>query len=401
MHKSNKNHKIILVIFIFIHLILLILTLTGKLNFLFNDASLRKGKGSDFFAVYQAGNNLINNKSIYEDTEGISTLYSFPYRYLPFLGYSLGVFFNIFSPFTAYAIFILLNEIILFINIFLIFKLSKNNFTLFLISIIPLLFFTPYLIEIYMGQWSFILGSLLFYCIYGLINKSKLSHLYILSPLVKPNALILVPMLIRFKKIKLLIITLIGIIFTSLPYFMFYKSDLLVFIQNFKDSWYSHGGNLGFKSLYYLVAIKYLNIPSPRIWFYLFLLLIILISLYLTFKYKNIILSYVIWISVYFLIYKDVWEHHYVLLMPIYSLIIIRYKLYLKKIVKRNNILLLISFILIALPSLFSLQYIFIRNAPIEPDSLSPMFVIPYHSIKVIGIFLLYLWSIKKITKEN
>jgi hypothetical protein len=127
-----------------------------------------------------------------------------------------------------------------------------------------------------------------------------------------------------------------------------------------------------------------------------------LITLFLTFKYKNKVLIFALWICYYFLIYKDVWEHHYVLLMPVFALIfsqaekskqfcpLATCKLKSKY---RANILLVTSLILIAIPSLFALQYLFRTDAPIEPDNLSALFVIPYHSLKIIGVICLYLWS--------
>lgn len=211
----NKKTKIILIILFCIHLILLTLVLSNKLNSLFNDATLRKGKAADFFAVYQAGNNILEGKSLYLDTEGISTPYSYPYRYLPFIGYSIGVLFNLLAPFTAYYLWIFINELLLLFNLYLTWKLSKSNKT-FILASIPWFIFSPYLLEMYMGQCSFLMTSLIFYSIYGLINKSKLIYSYLLAPLVKPNALILSPLFLRLKKFKLLLLNALIIILTSL-----------------------------------------------------------------------------------------------------------------------------------------------------------------------------------------
>lgn len=389
----TKKQKIAFISLILVHILLLILVLTNKLNYLFNDATLRKGKAADFFAVYQAGNNIIKGESLYLDTEGVSTPYSFPFRYLPFIGYTLGVLFNAFSPFTAYYLWVIVNEILLAFNIYLTWKLT-NQTRIFLPAIVPWLIFSPYLLEIYMGQWSFLLTSLLFYSIYGLIKKSRSIYFYIFAPLVKPNALVLVPLFLRFKKIKLLILNIITILFSSVLYFAFFRNDINIFMQNFKDTWYSHGGNFGFKSLYYLVIAKYLNIPLPRVWFFGFIVLLGILTLYLTFKHKNVILSYTLWTCYFFLVYKDIWEHHYVLLMPIFTLLIIKFKLTIREILSKKYILLLISFLLIALPSLFILQYFFHQNGFVEPDNLSPIFVIPYHSIKIIGITIIYIWTV-------
>lgn len=397
--KTERNKKILIAIIV-IHFILVFLTISGNLNFLFNDASLRKGKASDFFAVYQAGSNILENKSIYLDTEGESTPYSYPFRYLPFIGFTIGVLFTLFSPFIAYFIWVAICELILFFNISLLKKLTKNDDT-FIIASIPWLMFAPYLIEIFMGQWSFVTASLLFHTIFGLMQKKdKYLLTFTLAPLIKPNALIITPLLLKFKKYKTIIKTILLAVISSSFYFLIFRDDLNIFLRNFQDAWYSHGGNLGFKSLYYLLAIKYISIPLPRLWFLALTLLLGLFSLFLTLKSKSKVLIFSIWICYYFFIYKDVWEHHFVFLMSVFSLLAIQLKLTFKNILKRKNVILTISFLLIASPSIFFLQYFFNPDAASEPDNLHPLFTIIYHMIKIVGVMILYATSSYLILKK-
>ena len=113
----THKQRIIFICLALVHLTLVILMLRGRLNSFFNDASLRKGQAADFFAVYQAGYNAQNCESVYEDIEGVATPYSYPFRYLPFIGYTLGVILNMFAPFTAYYIWIAIYEILYLKNI--------------------------------------------------------------------------------------------------------------------------------------------------------------------------------------------------------------------------------------------------------------------------------------------
>jgi len=387
-----KKEKLIFLLIALVHLTLVLLMLAGKLNTFFNDASLRKGQAADFFAVYQAGYNTKEGNSVYLDNEGEATPYSYPFRYFPFIGYSLGLVLNIFAPFVAYYIWILIYEILLGLNIYLTFKQTRSTSS-FLLSCIPWLLFTPYLLEIFMGQWSFLLTCLLFYSVYGLLNQNRAIYTYILAPLVKPNALILSPLFLRFKKLKLLLFTAGAILLTSIPYFSVFRDDIPLFMQNFSDVLSYHGGNLGLKSLYGLITVEYLSIPLPRLWFLGFVIALGILTLYLTFKYKNIILSYTLWTCYFFLIYKDVWEHHYVLMMPVFALISVKMNLTAKHLLSKKYLPLLISFLLIALPTPFILQYLFVDNALVEPDTLSPLFAIPYHITKITGIIVLYIWS--------
>jgi hypothetical protein len=69
---------------------------------LFNDATLRKGIAADFFAVYQAGYNAKLGESVYLYNEGVATPYSYPFRYLPFIAYIIGIPLTFLKPFAAY-----------------------------------------------------------------------------------------------------------------------------------------------------------------------------------------------------------------------------------------------------------------------------------------------------------
>lgn len=394
-----KNYKKIFILIVILHLILVSLTLSGKLSNFFNDASLRKGIGADFFALYQAGDNFFDGESIYLDNEGDATPYSFPFRYPPFAGYALGAFFSLFSPFWGYSLLIIIYELILFLNIFITSKLSKSKDNFILASAAWLLF-SPYLLELFMGQWTFLITSLLFYTVYGLL-KSKNSKFFIaLASIVKPNSLIIAPLLLKLKEYKNLLVTGSTFLLTSASYFLFYKNDLAIFMKNFQDKWYSHGGNFGFKSLYYIIFIRELSIPWPRIWFLGFIFTLGLFSLYLTLKSKSKILIFSLWICFYFFFYTDVWEHHYTLLMPVFALIFASISSIKEKV--SDIILPLISFLLISLPSMFILQFIFTANAPYEPDNLNLVYTLVYHSQKILGVAILYIWIAMKILfKEN
>lgn len=390
---KKNNFKLIFISIVVLHTLLILLTLSGHLKNLFNDSALGKGQAADFFAVYQAGDNVHKGESVYLDTEGISTNYSYPFRYLPIIGYSLGVILACFKPFTAYYLWILFYEFLLGVNIYLTRKLIKNN-DQFLVASVPWLIFSPYLIEIYMGQWSFLLTSILFYTMYGLIQKSKSIWLYVLAPLIKPNAFIVSPILLKEKKFKLLFITILVSMITSFIYFLMFREDIPLFMENFKDNLYSFGGNFGFKSLYYVIFVRHLSIPLPRLWFLIFTIGGGLFIFYKTLKQKDVVISFGLWICYYFLIYKDVWEHHYVLMIPVFVLLVYRYKLSFKKLLSRKNVLILISFLLIALPSLFITQFLWVNDAPVEPESLGLLYTILYHAIKVTGIGCMLYWML-------
>jgi hypothetical protein len=106
-------------------------------------------------------------------------------------------------------------------------------------------------------------------------------------------------------------------------------------------------------------------------------------------------------VCLFFMIYKDVWEHHYVLLMPIFSLIISTRITNPRELMSKRNFPFSCSFLLIALPSLFVLELALSPEGFQEPNVLHPVFVILYHSTKILGVLLLYFWSMVQLMKER
>jgi len=187
----------------------------------------------------------------------------------------------------------------------------------------------------------------------------------------------------------------------SVPYFLLFPEDVAVFMLNFSGALYSHGGNFGLKSLYAYIAIDLLEVPDPARWFLYFTLLAGIFTTFLTFRYRNVVLQFTLWVCLFFMIYKDVWEHHYVLLMPIFSLIISTRITNPRELISKRNLPFSCSVLLIALPSLFVLEFVLSPQGFQEPNVLNPVFVILYHSTKILGVLLLYIWSTVQLMKER
>ena len=101
------------------HLLLLVSWRTGTLNPLFFDAVVTHGRrGWDFYALYQAGHNVLRGDSAYESDgtqidvaipDGTYT----PYRYLPLTAYTLGAALNLLPPLWAYRLWVAFTELVL------------------------------------------------------------------------------------------------------------------------------------------------------------------------------------------------------------------------------------------------------------------------------------------------
>jgi hypothetical protein len=124
------------------------------LNPLADDTTHRRGQGVDFYAVYQAGRNVIDGVSIYaEKPEHFVVPYNYPYRYHPMVALTVGLAANLVTPALAYTLWILLQELLLVANILLTRTLFTDRRKANIASTLWLVFFPLYL-ELYTGQSS-------------------------------------------------------------------------------------------------------------------------------------------------------------------------------------------------------------------------------------------------------
>jgi len=92
LRRVLDSGKPVIVAGVLIHFCMLLSLQWGFLNPLFDDAVHRSGQGADFYSVVQAGHNLLDGVSIYstKPVEQIVPYYN-PYRYHPFVAYTVGV----------------------------------------------------------------------------------------------------------------------------------------------------------------------------------------------------------------------------------------------------------------------------------------------------------------------
>jgi len=328
-------HSFLLFGALLLHISFLLSLKWGFLNPLFHDPNHTYGPGADFFAIYQAGHNALNGTSLYVNLEAeaaqgdLAVPYFYPFRYLPIVAYTLGAALTLFEPYRAYHLWIIFYEILLGLNIFLTWRISPDRKTALLATALWLAF-SPYYLELYMGQFSFLMGTFIFLMGYGhLTGKLRLWDMtWMASVLLKLNTLLITPLLLRMKRIRPIIGVLLLILLSSAPYFLKFPADLPLFLDNLKLSGTFgenfHSGNHGLQALLYNTIFRYRGLSgsdSIRILYPVTLPLILLILgvsglLTLLPGKLNVIENLALWMSVYFLIYKHVWEHHYVMLLP-------------------------------------------------------------------------------------
>ena len=309
-----------------IHVFFLAALGTDLLRPLFNDASHTR-RGFDFGVFYLAGHALAEGRDIY------SVSGAFGFRYLPAFAL-IASFFAHFQPLTAYLLHLCCTELFLAANLYLTWRWveePRRGLALFM-----WLAYSPYFLELYMGQVSFWAASLLFWLIVGLHSGRKWAagFCWMGALLVKPNALILAPALLRLRAWRVLALGLLAGLLTSLPYFLLHPDSLAAFFAaNVHSSpvqgALTHAGNLGLQGGLVSVAAQLAGRPlaeltsladlplAGRAVIYFSQAAILVAALVATLRGRDALPLLALWMCTFFLVYKDVWEHHYVFLQPV------------------------------------------------------------------------------------
>ncbi|MBN1581077.1 MAG: hypothetical protein JXA89_10270 [Anaerolineae bacterium] len=416
--KLGRNHpslfsRILLSLAIVVHLTMLVSWRTGTLNRLFFDATVTHGhRGWDFYALYQAGHNVLGGYSAYEsDGAKIDMVipggtYT-PFRYLPVSAYTLGVLLNLVSPLWAYRLWVVCIELCLLLCIALTWKqVTEPDRRLQLTAM--WLCYTPFYLELYMGQFSFVQATLFFFMLISTdtTHTWRFDLAWIGSVLWKQNTALLSPVMLRLKKWRALILLALLLSITAVPYFALVPGALSAFWANFTSAppWFQFG-NLGFRQfvfdLMWSISDTFdLGIPndaSVYTWAQT-LVVVTFISIPLAFtaldRNADVTVHLCLWMTTYFLIYHHVWEHHYVMLLPALTALLL----------KSPSKWLWAIYILLALPTPFYLidptglvgAHDAMRWTPIRPLWQD----LAYHASKAIPTLLLYGWLSWKIIRS-
>ncbi|MBN1484005.1 MAG: hypothetical protein JXA37_04730 [Chloroflexia bacterium] len=233
---------------------------------LHNDTVHRRGPGADLFAVYHAGQALRAGLSPYESAESPQrTPYFYPFRYLPLIGQTLGRFLSCFSPRLAYWIWVVLLELSLAVFL-LAFNRRLPDPGRRCFSTCLLLLSSPYLLELHLGQFTFLTLTLLSLALLvqeyprgwlrGLWARGFGALSYTASLLLKFFPLVTFAALLRHRRYLAHLALATLLLALAIPYFMAHPPDLNIFyaknVANLSGGMDS--GNFGLVYLFYLVA---------------------------------------------------------------------------------------------------------------------------------------------------
>ena len=414
-----------------VHLEFLLLLRNGTLNGMFNDSVHRFGPGCDFFSIYAAGVKARLGESVYTIGGHVEQVpYAYAFRYAPLVAYTLGLALSWLPHLTAYGVWLCLCELALLRNIRITWGLVHHGDTEtrseeeretrgwvreifahpYTLAAMWLLF-SPYYLELYVGQFTFITASLVFWAYVGWGKKSlarrhepavasdaakhqltaatsNSSPLLSVSPclrgvikadlswaaavLLKMMPLLYLPIALLRGRWKSALATVAVLGVTSWAYFQRFPGDWKVFTDTNADprpTW--HGGNQGLMALLYALS-------GERVELYLryrMAAVALVGALLLWFTYRAwkdekqqsapasstpapshppthhysstpLLHLYALASAAYLLCYKDVWEHHYMLLLPPLVLLALR---------RTSPWVWLPPFLVSALPTLFAL----------------------------------------------
>jgi Glycosyltransferase family 87 len=313
---------------------------TPLVPYFFDATVLSGGRGLDFYSIYQAGYNARHGLDIYEGDPAqvkIVVPYFTPYRYLPPVAYTVGAALSLLQPLAAYKVWVVVVELTLLLCVAASFYFTRSDLNLAARLAAMWLVFTPYYLELFMGQFSLVQAALIFGLLLlaagpplaqaaplaraGTRLPGRFDALWIASVLWKINTVVFAPVLVRLRRWRALAAGGLITAAVTVPYFAIFPAHWRDFVaNNFGNTVAGHElGNLGFRQLVYeVLAVMGAGSGVQRAAQIGVVGLVGLAALALTFRPQAPRLAPLLslWLVAFFLISPQVWEHHYVMLLP-------------------------------------------------------------------------------------
>lgn len=354
--------------------------------YFFDATVLSGGRGLDFYSIYQAGYNARHGWDIYEiDPAKVEIVvpYFTPYRYLPIVAYTVGAALSLLAPLTAYKAWVVVLELTLLGCAAVTAYATRHDRDRAARLTAMWLVFTPYYLELFMGQFSLIQGALVLGMLLAADRLDRriaedqrlgpgrvLGGLWAVSVLWKINTVVFAPVLARLGRWRALAAAAALAALTTLPYFVVFPAharDLIA--NNFGQAVAGHElGNLGFRQLVFeLLAAAGAEAAVQRAVQWAVVAAVGGTALAITLRRGRMRAADLLclWLAAYFLASPQVWEHHYVMLLPA---VVVAYR-------TRPGPWLLAMWLLLALPTPFGfmdLQSLIAANHDLRAFALEP-----------------------------
>lgn len=332
----------VLVVAILIQILFLISLRTQWLNPFFVEAERAYGQAGDYFGIYHAGDCLMQGHSVYDwdgyrDEADQRVPYLYFYRYLPPTAYVAGISTLVLSPWAGYVVWVVLTELLLIWIVLAILRMKefparsrRHHAALWLA-------FSPFYLEQWMGQFSFLMAAFIW-----IVLREERSRrgfwAWTASVGLKSYTALFAAVYLRRGRWKPVAACAAAVAVASLPYFAARPEDLKHFLLvNFSPLPPGvHGGTLGASALVRTVSWLLPESIAGRLLdfrvFDVFLgntpvfawqIGVIAAAAWATLRRPGapLNLQLALWVLAFFLIFKDVWEYHYVMLLPVVTLL--------------------------------------------------------------------------------
>jgi len=308
-----------------LHVVMLASLRTEWLNPLFNDTRNRPGPAADFFSVFHAGWQVRTGLNPYhhEESPSVTPPHFAPFRYPPGVAYTIGFGFAQVRPWAAYLIWLLVLEALLLANLWGIRFVIEDVRARTIVRCAWLLF-TPFYVELWMGQFTFFAASLVFWAVIAWQRqRARIAAAgWAIACAVKLFPLALAPMLLRRRRFGALAGAVVALAL-AMVWFIGRGDDLSGFMSlNFSRPQIAelHAGNLGLHALVYETAAwgGHISGADWAPWSRALSLVIALVAAVAMFvpRDPDDRVSAAIALLLLPLVAKDAWEHYYVVVLP-------------------------------------------------------------------------------------
>lgn len=325
---------LLLVAAIVVHVLMMGSLFWGYLDPLF-DNSNNQFQAIDFFSIYEAGNRALHNVSLYFGGVPLVTPHSTFYRYLPMFAYVFGVPANVLPPWPAYWTWVAFYELLLVANAYTTWRIAESR-KWGLIGASMWFVFSPFYLEQYMGQFSFLMATGLFWTGIGIARgREAIAGLpWAVSLIVKSNSAVLLPVFLRLNWWRSVAVgaALVGLnglyfLFRGRDLRFFYDANIGGFYEDAPVRWANY--QPGMLGIVEFVRNSFLALDSTASGVHVavpisIIAVVACLSLAATFFPRNPdrLALFGIWLSTYFLVY-GAWEHHYVMYLPVVVLLVV------------------------------------------------------------------------------
>jgi hypothetical protein len=395
--------------------------------FFFDATVLSGGRGLDFYSIYQAGYNARHGLDIYEGDPArvpVVVPYFTPYRYLPVVAYTVGAGLSLLTPLSAYKAWVVAIELALLACVASTYLVARRDPDLFARLAAMWLVFSPYYLELFMGQFSLIQAVLVWGMLVAawpassspwplpqgkdsdvateLMLPLSFDLLWINSVLWKITTVLFLPVLARLRRWRAIVLAVVLAVILTAPYFIIFPDHWVDFERNNLGGRVAGHelGNLGLRQLVFEALSVLGASPALQQAAQLGLVVMVLaVAMWATFRPPrlDVVAGLALWITVFFLISPQVWEHHHVMLLP--ALV----GLY----AARRSRAVLAVWLLLALPTPFGfigLQPVIASNHDLRAFALEPAWwLLLQHASKALPTLLLFglaaraVWQTREI----